>query len=118
LTKSNYSAPQPPVVLKRGEGGYLHRADLVSTKDAQADDLKARIIKLVTSELKENRKHSKTGFANLFGGKENKFGVGNNAVRDALDELIDAKRLRVEGGKLALPTKAKISGVSGGQIPT
>ena len=118
LTKSNYSAPQPPVVLKRGEGGYLHRASLISTKDAQADDLKARIVKLVTSELKEERKHSKTAFAAQFGGKENQLKVGNNAVRDALDELIETKRLRVEGGKIALPMKAKIPGINGGQITT
>ena len=108
ITKNNYSAPQPPVILKRGEGGYLHRADLVSTKAVQADNLSTRIVALVVSEMKDNRKYSKSAFANQFGGKEGVFKVGNNALRDALAALIKADRLLDEGGKLAPPKRARI----------
>jgi len=116
ITKNNYSAPQPPIILKRGEGGYLHRADLVSTKTAQADNLSTRIVAFVASELKDNRKYSKSAFANQFGGKEGVFKVGNNAVRDALDDLIKADRLRVESRKLAPPKRARIP-ISHGKKP-
>jgi RecA-family ATPase len=113
ITKNNYSAPQPPVILKRGEGGYLHRADLVSAKDSRADSLSSRVIALVTSELKEGRSYSKTGFANHFGGKDAALKTGNNSVRNVLDDIIKTQRLRLENGKLTLPLKAKILGATG-----
>jgi hypothetical protein len=117
ITKNNYSAPQPPVILKRYEGGYLQRADLVSTKDAQIDNLSSRVIDLVSSELKEGRSYSKTGFANKFGGKDGVLNIGNNAVRDVLSDVIKANRLRVDRGKLALPARAKILGMTARKNP-
>jgi hypothetical protein len=114
LTKSNYSAPRPPVILQRGAGGYLHRAKLVSNKDVQASDLKSRIVALVASEAKDGRRYSKTGFANQFGRKDGSLGAGNNTVRDILGELIAAGLVRVEGGKLTCATKAKAPKVLGG----
>lgn len=109
LTKSNYSPPHAPVILRRGDGGYLHRVNLVSHKEAQGDDLKSRIVALVASELKAGRQFSKTGFAQQFGKKDGALQAGNNTVREVLGNLIDTGRLRIEQGKLALPKKAKIS---------
>jgi RecA-family ATPase len=109
LTKSNYSPPHAPVILRRGDGGYLHHVNLVSHKETQTDDLKSRIIALVASELKAGRQFSKTGFAQQFGKKDGALQAGNNMVREVLDNLIDTGRLRVEQGKLALQKKAKIS---------
>jgi hypothetical protein len=114
LTKSNYSAPKPPVILQRGAGGYLHRANLVSAKDTQADDLKSRIVALVASEAKDGRLYSKSGFANQFGRKDGVLKTGNNTVRDALDDLIKVGRLQVEAGKLVQPKKAKAPKLLGG----
>ncbi len=109
LTKSNYSPPQLPAVLRRGDGGCLHRADLVPRKEAQTDDLQSRILALVASELKAGRRLSKSAFTQQFGKKDGALQAGNNTVREVLDKLISAGRLRTERGKLALPMKAKLS---------
>jgi hypothetical protein len=49
------------------------------------------------------RRHSKTGFAQIFGGIDKKLKVGNNKVRDRISELISSTILVEENGKLALP---------------
>ena len=103
LTKSNYSPPQSPVVLKRLEGGYLHDANLIPAAQSRAEALHGGIIALVSEELKVGKHYSKSGFANHFGGTTGPLEVGNNAVRAALDELLKAGQLKLRGRKLALP---------------
>ena len=43
ITKNNYAPPQPKVFLRRGEGGVLSAAVLVSGKKKQAEDLTTQV---------------------------------------------------------------------------
>lgn len=108
LTKSNYSRPHAPLIMRRGDGGYLYRADLVSRKETQTSDLITRILTVVDSESKAGRQYSKSAFALQFGKKDGVLQAGNNAVREVLNTVITAGRLVIERGKLAVPKKAKI----------
>ncbi|MGV8991282.1 MAG: helicase RepA family protein [Thiobacillus sp.] len=104
ITKNNYAAPQAPTSLKRGNGGYLGKADLISTAKLTADSLSVRIVDLVKSELKAGHGHSKTAFTNQFSGEGGALRTGNNKVRDAVNELVAAGKLRLDRHKkLALP---------------
>ncbi|MEF8703074.1 MAG: AAA family ATPase [Candidatus Accumulibacter sp. UW26] len=106
ITKTNYSAPQQDIILRRSEGGYLINARLTPGKTPRTDTLDASIIQLVQSEAVAGRRHSKTAFANKFGGVDKELTVGNNKVRDAITGLLSSTRLVTENGKLAL---AKLS---------
>lgn len=103
ITKTNYSAPQQDIILRRSEGGYLTNTKLTPGKTPRTDALDASIIQLVQSEAVAGRRHSKTGFAQIFGGIDKKLKVGNNKVRDRISELISSTILVEENGKLALP---------------
>ncbi len=101
ITKNNYAAPQPKVILKRGDGGYLHSIALTSNKEVKAQDLNAKIMQLVSDEEKAGRIYSKTAFSTQFGGISQVLAVGENTVRDALNALINSGKLIQRGGKLA-----------------
>lgn len=96
VTKSNYSAPQPVVYLRRGEGGYLHKADLVSRSNKKADELIVRIVKKV-AELEDPV--SAAEFERQYGGVENVFGVGRINLRGLINKSIEAKYIEKGIGK-------------------
>ena len=108
VTKNNYAPPQPKALFKRGDGGYLHMVELTSTKEVKTQDLKAKIVQLVTDEIKAGRTYSRTAFENAFGAEEGLLKVGKITVRKALIELVSTKRLSDEKKKLGLPKKAKL----------
>lgn len=109
ITKNNYAPPQPSAYLKRREGGYLDKSDLMPLAQAKAETLQASIIELVSAERKANRKYSKTAFTNQFAGEDGPLKTGNNKVRDVVQELLDCRRLTLDSAKkLALPVRAKI----------
>ncbi len=101
VTKNNYAAPQPKVILKRGDGGYLHSITLASNKEVKAQDLNGKIMQLVVDEEKAGRTYSKSAFSTKFGGISMTLAVGENTVRKALDALILSGKLIQRGGKLA-----------------
>lgn len=109
ITKNNYAPPHPPVVLKRGEGGYLNHVTLTSNKVKQAEDVKSKIVRLVVDESKAGRLYSKTGFEEKFGGADKVLGVGQVSVRAHLKELVETNKLSVQNRKLALPQRAKVA---------
>jgi hypothetical protein len=113
ITKNNYAPPQQGIVLKRGEGGYLHHIALASQKTQQAQDVKTKIVQLVASEASAGRQYSKTAFAAKFGGAGRPLGIGDNAVRRLLGELLAAKHLSTAAGKLASPQRIKRAVVVG-----
>lgn len=109
VTKNNYSAPQPSVHLKRREGGYLDKSDLMPVAQAKVETLQTAIVDLVRTELQANRKYSKTAFTNQFAGEDGPLKTGNNKVRDVVQELLDCRRLILDNAKkLALSVRAKI----------
>lgn len=108
-TKNNYALRQPAIVLKRGEGGCLHHVTLASNKEKQAEDVKSKIVRLVAEETKAGRFYSKTSFEASFGGADKVLGVGKNAVRAQLTELVNTNKLSIQNGKLALAQKAKVA---------
>lgn len=118
ITKNNYAPPQQGVVLKRGEGGYLHQIALASQKTQQAQDVQARIVQLVASEATAGQRYSKTAFAAKFCGAGGRLGIGDNAVRKLLDELLKGKRLLTVARKLALPQMVKRATVAGSRPMT
>jgi RecA-family ATPase len=113
ITKNNYAPPQPGIVLKRGTGGYLHRVALASQKDQVAHDTKSRIVRMVADEAASGRHYSKTAFAEKFGGTDRALGIGNNAVRNLLDELLAAKQCTLIKGKLATAQKVRRAPTAG-----
>lgn len=109
LTKSNYTPPQPPIVLMRGDGGYLCHVEMSTTKTIRKDDLKSKILQLVPDELSAGRKYSKTAFADAFGGLDRALKAGNNTVRKTLESLLASGELQFDAAKkLCLRTKAKL----------
>jgi len=113
ITKNNYAPPQQGIMLKRGEGGYLHQIALTSQKTQQAQDVKSKIVQLVASEASAGRQHSKSAFTTNFGVASGPLGIGDNAVRKLLNELLEAKQLSIVAGKLVLPQRVKRATVAG-----
>lgn len=118
ITKNNYAPPQQGIMLKRGEGGYLHQIAMTLQKTQQAQDVKAKIVQLVASEASAGRQYSKTGFAAKFAGAGGVLGAGDNRVRTLLDELLAAKQLSIVARKLALPQRVKRAVVAGSRPDT
>lgn len=109
ITKNNYAAPQPVIVLKRGDGGFLQHVELTSKREQKTQDVKSKIVELVAEEAKARRFYSKTSFEAEFGGTEGPLGIGKVAVRNALKELVTANKLTLKSGKLGHPLKAKLA---------
>jgi len=113
ITKNNYAPPQQGLILKRGEGGYLHQIALTSQKTQQAHDVKAKIVQLVATAASAGQQYSKTAFAARFGGAGGALGIGDNGVRTLLDELLAAKALSTVKRKLVVPQRVKRTAVAG-----
>ena len=106
ITKNNYAAPQPSVILKRCTGGYLDKSDLTPAAHMKIGTLGGAIIDLVKDELRAGRKYSKTAFTNQFSGERGVLHAGNNKVRDLIQELLDTRRLMLDPKKkLGLPVR-------------
>lgn len=103
VTKNNYAPPQPKVFLKRGDGGVLSAAQLTSKKAQQNADLSMRVLDLIREEAKRGALYSKAKFEATFGGQDGLFKTGKVAVRKILDELLQAGRVMLHSGKLAMP---------------
>ena len=103
VTKNNYAPPQPKVFLKRGDGGVLSAAQLTSKKAQQNADLSTRVLDHIREEAKRGALYSKSKFEATFGGKDGLFKTGKVAVRNILGELLQAGRVMLHGGKLAMP---------------
>jgi RecA-family ATPase len=115
ITKNNYAAPQPPVHLKRGDGGYLHAVQLTTSKEQKADTVAQKIIDLIRSETEQIRRYSKTSFEDKFGGADGPLEMGKTAVRKLLSEMIAAGRLVQQGKYLVVwspVAKAKLDAQS------
>lgn len=109
ITKTNYAPPRPEIILKRGDGGYLHHVTLTSQKDQVAQDVKTKIVNLVAEKAKAGQHFCKTKFENDFGGIDGPLGIGKNAVRSALTELVAANHLSLDANKKLAPAhKAKL----------
>ena len=103
ITKNNYAAPQPKVLLTRLDGGYLANAGLTSTKVQKTADNLHKVIELVASEAKRGKKYSKTAFEDTFGGLEKSLKIGKVALRGLMTAAIKSDKLLKINGKLALP---------------
>jgi hypothetical protein len=107
ITKNNYAAPQTPVLIKRGDGGYLHSIDLASSKEHKATHTLSKVIELVRSEAKNGVLHTKTGFENKFGGLEGQLSIGKVALRKLIDDAIKSGKL-VQRSKKLYPSDSPV----------
>ncbi len=104
ITKTNYSAPQPDIILRRGEGGYLTNANLTPMFVQKAGFLDTRIIRIVTEEAAADSRYSKTAFAEKFGGLDGRLQTGIITVRSAVQRLLDNGKLATKSQKLTVPS--------------
>lgn len=85
ITKNNYAAPQPPVFLRRTDGGVLVKADLAErAKRKEATMVLDIVQKIATS----TERHSARSFTRTFGGLSNIYGMGQNALTGYINQAI------------------------------
>lgn len=95
ITKTNYSAPQNDILLQRGEGGYLERAD-VETKLKEPSKLDTVILKKVRASATAGKPYSKRSFCQEFAGVDKLFKMGQKALTEELNEMIEAGHIRLD----------------------
>ena len=103
VTKSNYAPPSPPILFKRGDGGYLTQVWDVMPKAQKASSIEANVASMVEREAAARHSYSKSGFATKFGGTGGPFGIGNNALRAVLSRMLESGQLELYRKKLVVP---------------
>ncbi len=107
VTKNNYGPPQPPVYLRRGERGYLRKADLARSAAKQGDEL---VLRVVAQIAKEPEPISATQFENRYGGLDNEFRIGKVKLRGVLNRAVAQgylEKASSSGRPLRLTDKAR-----------
>ena len=95
IAKTNYSAPQADVLLKRGEGGYLTRADS-KPKLTEPTKLETEILRKVRAADKAGKPLSKTAFVTKHAGADGPFKIGQKALRDEITEMIASGVIKLD----------------------
>jgi len=94
ITKNNYGPPQAGSIwLVRGDHGVLDRINLASTIGSQPQDLGSQIIDMLSKDTVNKELHSVTSFVDKYAGKDNKFGVGRDKVKQKITQLLSDKLL-------------------------
>ncbi|SIT35284.1 hypothetical protein BN2475_40095 [Paraburkholderia ribeironis] len=122
--KFNYGPPVREVWLKKGVGGFLHRADATEVTPEQAatdkegeNDLRGRIVTLIRDRAvpkdgEEGRYYTVTGFREAFGGVNKVLGASQYELRELLPAMLRDGHL-----KEIQPPGAKRSVLAPGDMP-
>lgn len=86
MTKNNYAAPQPPVFLRRAEGGVLLKADLAERAKRKEE---TTVLEIVQKIAASDERFSARSFSQTFGGKTNIFSMGQNALTGYVNRAIE-----------------------------
>lgn len=95
IAKTNYSAPQPETLLRRGEGGYLTRADAKPTLKAPSK-LQTEILRMVRSAALAGKPYSKTKFATEKAGEDGPFKMGQKALLAEINGMILSGEIKLD----------------------
>lgn len=94
IAKTNYSAPQADILLKRGDGGFLTRADSKPKLKAPTK-LETEILQKVRAAAKTCKPYSKTGFATKFAGEKGPFKLGQKALAAEIEAMIESGEIKL-----------------------
>ncbi len=100
VPKANGAPPQPKLLLRRLEGGYLTHTDTTTRRLKEPTRIDTEIIKKVRAAAAAGRAYSKRSFCKEFGGKDGTFRMGEKALGEMIDALVEAGHLRKDGSKL------------------
>jgi RecA-family ATPase len=95
ITKTNYSAPQGNILLKRGEGGYLSHVE-EEGKLKEPSKLDMEILKKIRAAATQGKPHSKRSFSAEFAGVTGPYKMGQKALTDVLNRMIEAGHIRLD----------------------
>ena len=95
ISKTNYSAPQADILLRRGEGGLLHRAES-ATKLKEPSKLDTEILKKVRAAAKAGKPHSKRSFCKEYAGLIGPFKMGEKALTAEINDMIEAGEIKLD----------------------
>lgn len=98
ITKTNYSAPQADILLQRGEGGYLHRADSRPQLKTPTK-IETEILRKIRAAAQSGKPLSKTGFATQYSGEKGPFKCGQKALVAQLDAMIASGEIKLDEKK-------------------
>ena len=98
IAKTNYSAPQADVLLRRGEGGYLTRADS-KTKLREPTKQETEILRKVRAAVKAGKPYSKRAFCKEYAGMNGPFKKGEKTLIADLDAMLETGELRLDEKK-------------------
>lgn len=90
MTKNNYAAPQPPIFLRRFDGGVLLKADLAESAKRKE---KTTVLEIVQKIAASDEQYSVRSFAIAFGGETNIFSMGQNALTGYINQAIETEYL-------------------------
>lgn len=96
ISKTNYSAPQSDILLRRGEGGYLTRADS-KPKLKEPTKLETDILRKVRAAAAAGKPCSKTAFVKQYGGVDRCFKMGEKALAAEIAEMINSGEIKLDG---------------------
>lgn len=102
ISKSNYAAPRLPLILKRGDDGYL-AATGTPVKAPALAQIETEVIDLIRIQTAAGKTFSLTRFVRDFGGSSRTLKTGENKLREILKGLIEAGHLSNTNGKISLP---------------
>lgn len=86
VTKSNYTAPQSEILLHRGEGGYLSKAEALPHVKAP-DRVDGKILDLIKKQAEKGEPYSAKKFRQQFAGLDKALGVSDDHIRKRLEVL-------------------------------
>lgn len=101
VPKANGAPPQPTLLLRRHEGGYLSLADTTTRRLTEPTKVDTEIIKKIRAAAVAGTPYSKRSFSREFGGKGKPFHMGEKALAEMITNLIAVGHLKREGTKLS-----------------
>jgi RecA-family ATPase len=95
IVKNNYGPPSEPILLHRGDGGFLDKITIeqVGAVHKQQDLLVVR--DLLRQELAKGIRHTRTSFEKCFGGESGPLKMGKVTLRSKLTKWVDSGDLIV-----------------------
>jgi len=100
VTKTNYSAPQAEILLQRGEGGYLSKAEAPATiKSLSHAD--ADILRLLREDAEKGTAHTQRSFCKAYAGMDKPLKTSDHGLRKRLAALIEAGKIIKTGHRLS-----------------
>lgn len=99
VTKNNYGPPLEPVLLMRGEGGYLIPVPVGGPKRTR-DELDTLAILRKIDEVKLKSQHSITSFRSSYAGQDKAMRIADNRMRDLIKAACTSGYCELQKSKL------------------